>query len=76
MTFALLRRACVLLVPQRLTISLRVALLKNINRGEEQKYVRVGIKRGEYNGAWCLLMCLPERKKQQKVRKEWAAFID
>lgn len=54
--------------------------LKNINiRQKEErseKYVRVGIKRGEDNGAWCLLMYLPERTKQGKVRKEWPAFMD
>lgn len=50
MTFALLRRAHVLPVPQRLTVSPRVPLLKNINirQTEEsgKKCVRVGIKRG------------------------------
>ncbi len=42
--------------------------LKNIyiRQTEErsEKYVRVGIKRGEDNGAWRLLMQLPERKSR------------
>lgn len=49
MTFALLRRACVLPVPQRLTISLRVALLKistfEQTRGEERKICKSGNKK-------------------------------
>lgn len=50
MTFALLRRARVPLVPQRLTVSPRVPLLKistfDKQRRGAKKYVRVGIKRG------------------------------
>lgn len=47
--FGLLRRACVLPVPQRLTISARVAPLKistfDKQRRGAKKYVRVGIKK-------------------------------